>query len=132
LLREKIVASVTNNLVIVCDSRKPVEVLGAFPLPVEVIPFGWQTTCERIRTLGGRVTLRGDSLDHLFMTADGNYILDCEFGEIPNPVELADRLRRIVGVVETGLFVGLARYVVVGEGNSTRIVSASPGMTGMV
>lgn len=121
LLREKIVASVTDQLVIVGDSRKPVRQLGAFPLPIEVIPFGWEIVAERISDLGAAVELRSNSTGQPFLTVENNYILDCRFGRIPDPEALARRLRNITGVVEHGLFVGLTKAVIVARGNRLEV-----------
>jgi len=127
LLREKIVASATRQLIVVCDSRKPVEILGTFPLPVEVVSFGWQLVADRIGALGCRVEMRKESPGKPFLTAENNYILDCHFRQIPDPEALAIKLERMTGVVEHGLFVGLADLVIVGKGNGTEILSGSGG-----
>lgn len=116
LLREKIVASAADLFVVIADSRKQVKRLGAFPLPVEVIPFGWQLTATRLNELGAEPTLRYDAVNRPLRTAGGNYILDCGFTAISSPKELAERLDRIVGVVEHGLFVGYADIVLMGRG----------------
>jgi ribose 5-phosphate isomerase A len=114
LLREKIVAAASRRVLIVADSGKVKETLGAFPLPVEVVPFGWQATAERLAALGSRVTLRRDRSGSPFVTDGGNHVLDCAFGAIPDPAGLARRVREVIGVVEHGLFVGLAHEVFVG------------------
>jgi ribose 5-phosphate isomerase A len=127
LLREKIVASATQQLIVVCDSRKPVEILGTFPLPVEVVSFGWQLVADRIGALGCQVEMRKESPGKPFLTAENNYILDCHFWKIPDPEALAIKLERMTGVVEHGLFVGLADLVIVGKGNGTEILTGSGG-----
>lgn len=114
LLHEKIVAAAADQVVIIADSTKPVPVLGRFPLPVEVIPFGWQVVARRIADLGGSPSLRMAG-DAPFRTDEQNHILDCRFGTIPEPEELAPRLKAIPGVVEHGLFIGLATVVLVGR-----------------
>lgn len=116
LLREKIVASAADLFVVIADSRKQVPRLGAFPLPVEVIPFGWQLTATRVSELGAEATLRHDAVNRPFRTAGGNYILDCGFTSISDPAKLAEQLDRLVGVVEHGLFVGYADIVLMGRG----------------
>lgn len=111
LLREKIVASVTKLQVIVTDSSKQVPVLGKFPLPVEVIKFAERLIATKISALGARVLLRQDSAGKPYLTDEGNYILDCQFGQIHDPAALGRTLKEIPGVVEHGLFVGMASVV---------------------
>lgn len=124
LLREKIVAKATDHLVIVADSRKPVSVLGAFPLPVEVIPFGWQNVAESIRKLNSEVTLRIQENGRPFRTSQKNYVLDCRFEAIPDPESLGVKLRQIIGVVEHGLFVGMTETAIIGRNDAVEIVKA--------
>ncbi len=124
LLREKIVATATDFLIIVADSRKSVDNLGAFPLPVEVIPFGWELVGEQIRDLGAVVKLRMTATSQPFVTAQKNHILDCRFEEIADPERLCESLRRITGVVEHGLFVGLTDLAIVGRGDKTESLTA--------
>jgi len=112
LLREKIVASASRRLVIVIDSSKWVDRLGTrYPVPVEVVPFGWPTTAARLRRLGATPELRRDG-GRPFVTDGGHYILDCGFPDIPDPATLAHHLDGVVGVVEHGLFIGLTSRVV--------------------
>jgi ribose 5-phosphate isomerase A len=116
LLREKIIAaSSEGGLVVVADATKPVHVLGEGPLPVEVEPFGWETTLETLAALGCEPVLRMDRADpnHPFVTDGGHYTVDCLFPEIPNPASLETEIQRIPGALECGLFVGLARAAVV-------------------
>jgi ribose 5-phosphate isomerase A len=134
LFREKIVAAASDRLWIVADGSKRVPVLGKFPLPVEVNPFGWQVAARRIGELGAEVRLRqlgisgspggadasGGGKRQPFVSDNGGYILDCAFGAIPDPAGLEAKLRRIVGVFETGLFVGLAETVFLAEGETVR------------
>lgn len=118
LLREKLVATASRQLMIVIDSTKRVETLGRFPLPVEVVPFAWEITARRVAALGCAPRLR-TAEGEPFVTDNGNYLLDCAFGAIPRPAELHDALKRLTGVVETGLFVGMADLVIVGTGSRT-------------
>lgn len=116
LLREKIVASATRQVVIVTDSSKQVAVLGKFPLPVEVIGFAQALVAKRIAGLGATPTLRRDAQGKAYVTDEGHHILDCSFGKIPHPAELDRTLNTIPGVVEHGLFVGMASVVVMAKG----------------
>ena len=116
LLREKVVASASRQVVIVADSAKQVQVLGKFPLPVEVIPFAQALVAERIAALGASVTLRQYAYGNPFVTDEGHHILDCHFGQIPDPPALALQLSQMPGVVEHGLFIDMADVVLVGRG----------------
>src|SRR6185295_4888294 len=113
LLREKIVAQAAARFLVVVDQTKMVNVLGAVAVPVEVVPFGWQATARRI----GAEFQRRD-----LVTDNGNYILDCAFGPIESPEYLASRLDRITGVVEHGLFIGMATEVHVGTPSGVQIL----------
>jgi ribose 5-phosphate isomerase A len=115
LLREKIVASASHKVVIIADSSKRVAVLGRFPLPVEVVPFAEVPLIRRISALGASAMLRRDRTGRPFVTDEGHHILDCEFGQIPNPPRLAEELSRMPGVVEHGLFIDLADTVLIGK-----------------
>jgi ribose 5-phosphate isomerase A len=117
LLREKIVASATRQFVVVVDETKRVPVLGKFPLPVEVIKFAKPLVAKEIEALGARVVLRQDSSGKTFLTDENNYILDCHFGQIADPGTLARRLSDMPGVVEHGLFIGMAKVVLVANGS---------------
>ena len=117
LLREKIVASATKQLVIVADATKRVAVLGKFPLPVEVIPFAQALVSKRITGLGAKVTLRLEPGGKPFVTDENNHILDCHFGQIPDADGLARQLSDMPGVVEHGLFIGMASTVLVARGS---------------
>lgn len=118
LLREKVVASASKKMVVVADSAKVVPALGKFPLPVEVIAFA-RTVVERgIKALGGSPKLRTRPDGSIYLTDNGNPILDCSFGKIADPAGLARLLSEMPGVVEHGLFIGLASLAMVGRGNS--------------
>jgi ribose 5-phosphate isomerase A len=122
LLREKIVASLSLRVVIVADWHKHVPQLGAFPLPVEVVPFAWRPLAQRLGDLGASPVLRSGGDGRPFVTDEGNYILDCAFGRIDDPAALSARLDAMPGVVDHGLFVGLADTVIVGRGDETVII----------
>jgi ribose 5-phosphate isomerase A len=113
LLREKIIASASRRFIVVGDSSKQVAHLGKFPLPVEVIPFAQSLIAKRISALGAQVSLRGGS--NPFVTDEGHHILDCTFGEILDPAGLAVKLHAIPGVVEHGLFIGMAEVALIGK-----------------
>ncbi|HUO25129.1 MAG TPA: ribose-5-phosphate isomerase RpiA [Candidatus Aquilonibacter sp.] len=113
LLREKIVASATKQMVVVADASKRVAVLGKFPLPVEVIKFARPLVEKRIAALGADVDLRRNSDGQPYLTDENNYILDCRFGRIENVDALARQLSDMPGVVEHGLFIGMANIVLV-------------------
>lgn len=117
LLREKIVASATRNFVIIADSSKQVPVLGKFPVPVEIIKFAEALVAKKIAALGAAVTVRGTSSGKPFLTDEGNHILDCNFGQIPDPPQLARELEKMPGVVEHGLFIGMAAVALIGKGD---------------
>ena len=115
LLREKIVASASRKIVIVADSTKQVRVLGKYPLPVEVVPFAEALLTERIASLGASVALRRDPAGRPLITEEGHHILDCSFGQILDPVRLANDLKHMPGVVEHGLFLDLADVALIGR-----------------
>ena len=117
LLREKIIASASKKVVIVADSSKQVQVLGKFPMPVEVIPFAQALIANKITALGASVTLRQYVDENPFVTDDGHRILDCRFGQIPDPPTLARTLGDMPGVVEHGLFINMVNVVLMGKGD---------------
>jgi len=122
LLREKIVAAASRRMLVLADESKLVDVIGAFPLPIEVVPFGLAATMGAIQAGAGRLGLSGLlslRLDdgRAFVTDGGHHILDASFGRIPDPAALAAVLCAIPGVVEHGLFLGLASAAVVGRDN---------------
>jgi ribose 5-phosphate isomerase A len=117
LLREKVVASVTKKMIVVADSGKIVATLGKFPLPVEVISFARTVVEKKIVSLGATPKLRTKPDGSPYLTDNGNQILDCSFGTIADPAALARELNGMPGVVEHGLFIGLAKLVLVGRGD---------------
>ncbi len=128
LLREKIVASASAQLIVIADETKWVSALGRFPLPVEVVPFGLAATRRKIEAAIASVGCAGPALlrrakdGHAFVTDSGHWILDAALERIADPRTLADRLDRIAGVVEHGLFIGLADIAVVGGASGVRVV----------
>ena len=119
LLQEKIVEAASDELIIIVDEKKEVQTLGAFPLPVEVIAFGWKQVQQKIKTAYNiEVKLRKKD-NEVFITDHKHYILDCWFDAIPDPLKLNTYLHLLPGVVETGLFVGMATKIITGytDGN---------------
>ena len=130
LLREKIVAAASERMLVMADASKLVESLGKFPLPVEVISFGLASTRVHIdakaRVMGceGEIALRMAGAGNPFMTDSGNAILDCSFGHIAEPEALAAALTGIPGVVEHGLFIGLADTAIVAGPDGVNVITA--------
>lgn len=121
LLREKIVADAAKELLIIVDGSKIVQYLGAFPLPVEVVPFGWEVTAAKVEKLGCEWKRR--EVDGVvYKTDNGNFILDCDFKEIHDPQKLQQELISLVGVVETGLFINMTNKVLVGKEEKVELV----------
>ena len=125
LLYEKIVAHAARRMVAIVDETKVVERLGRFPLPVEVIPFGWEATARTIASVfalenvdGWEIAIRGGATEPV-RTDAGNFILDCGLGSIADPAALGPRLNNVPGVVEHGLFVGYAASAVVGRADGS-------------
>ena len=115
LVREKIIAFNSKKVIIVIDDSKIVKALGIdFPLPVEVVKFGWTSTKKTLEELGCNVELRRIMENEPFITDNSNYILDCEFERILEPEQLEININNIPGVVENGLFIGLVDEVIVG------------------
>jgi ribose 5-phosphate isomerase A len=120
LLREKILASISREMVVIVDSSKLVKQLGTFPLPIEVVCFGLDATLARFRRLKLTAVLRRAENDTPYITDNGNYIIDIQLNSRHRKLrELDTELRRIPGVVETGLFLGLAGRVVIGYEDGT-------------
>jgi|SRR5277367_4386936 len=120
LLREKVVASASRKVVILADASKQVEKLGKFPLPVEVIPFAQALVAKKIEELGAVVKVRMRADGSVFVSDEGHHILDCGFGQINDPVALARKLSDMPGIVEHGLFIGMADVVLVAHGSEVR------------
>ena len=127
LFREKIVAASTKRFVVVVDESKVVKQLGAGVLPVEVLPFLWRTTAERLAGLGASLTVRGGE-EAPFVTDNGNLILDLTFeGGIADPQAMATSLKTTIGVVEHGLFVGMTDSCIVAGPDGSRMLGRSVG-----
>jgi ribose 5-phosphate isomerase A len=133
LLREKIVATASDRMLVIADETKLVDALGTFPLPVEVVTFGLNATRNMIEMLAadagcqGEITLRVKPDGSIFKTDGGNVIFDCHFGRIDDPESLDEALKFIPGVVENGLFLGIADAAVVGGRDGITVLSASYG-----
>ena len=127
LLREKMVARASDRVVIVADESKEVERLGTrAPLPIEVVPFGHETHLRWLTDLGGTPEVRPGG-DGPYLTDNGNHIIDCRFeGGIPNPADLEGRLRSRSGIVESGLFLGIATEAFIGHPEGVRRMTAPP------
>jgi ribose 5-phosphate isomerase A len=126
LLREKIVASASARMLVIADDSKWVPSLGRFPLPIEVVPFGFAATLRAVARATGldpaALVLRRDKSGHPFVTDGGHWIIDARLGHISDPKMLADRLVAVPGVVEHGLFIGLARIVILAGADGIRVV----------
>lgn len=131
LLREKIVAAASNDMTVIADASKRVEFLGRFPLPIEINRFGMRSTMAAIERsaarigLRGRLDLRGDASGQPFLTDGGHLIVDASFGRIPDPETLSAELHAIPGVVEHGLFIGLAGRAVIAGPQGTEVLLAA-------
>ena len=128
LLREKIVAAASDRMIVIADETKWVDALGHFPLPVEVIPFGLSATRRAMAGafaesgVSGQMVLRKGEDGHVFVTDGGHWIIDAHLGRIEDAPRLADRLSLIPGVVEHGLFIGLAHMTVLAGAQGIRVV----------
>jgi ribose 5-phosphate isomerase A len=128
LLREKIVASASDRMIVIADESKWVDALGRFPLPLEVIPFGLAATRRAIARafaesgVSGQMVLRKGKDGHVFVTDGGHWIVDAHLGRIEDAPRLAGLLGAIPGVVEDGLFIGLARTVILAGAQGIRVI----------
>jgi ribose 5-phosphate isomerase A len=131
LLREKIVATSSDRLIIIADHTKKVAKLGAFPLPVEAVRFGLGSTRRMIEALAGDIGCEGEIVLRLakdgqvFLTDGGNVILDCAFGPLGDPEALDDVLRHIPGVVENGLFLGICDTAIIAGPDGVQVIEAN-------
>jgi len=128
LLREKIVASASDRMIVIADDSKWVESLGRFPLPIEVVPFGLAATQRAIADafaragVSGQMVVRKAADGHVFVTDGGHWIVDARLGEIQDAPRLAGLLSAIPGVVEHGLFIGLASTVILAGAQGIRVI----------
>jgi ribose 5-phosphate isomerase A len=128
LLREKIVAAASDRMIVIADDSKWVEVLGRFPLPIEVVPFGLAATRRALAEafeesgVSGQMGVRNAKDGHVFVTDGGHWIVDAHLGRIPDVPLLASLLSAIPGVVEHGLFVGLASTAILAGAHGIRVV----------
>jgi ribose 5-phosphate isomerase A len=128
LLREKIVAVASGQMIVIADESKWVDVLGRFPLPIEVLPFGLESTRRAIESalsdlgLSGAVTQRRVKDGHVFVTDGGHWILDAALGRIVDPGALALKLAAIPGVMGHGLFIGIAHVAILAGPNGVRVI----------
>jgi ribose 5-phosphate isomerase A len=133
LLREKIVATASDRMIVIADQSKRVDKLGTFPLPVEVVRFGVTATRNMIEMLAhdsgcqGDITLRHARDGTPFVTDGGNFIFDCAFGSIDDPESLDEALKFIPGVVENGLFLGIADVAIIGGDDGVAVLEAHYG-----
>jgi ribose 5-phosphate isomerase A len=124
LLREKLVASAARRFVVIADASKRVEVLGRFPLPVEVVQFGWELTARRVAVVTGvEPMLRRDANGEPFVTDNSNFILDCRCGAIHDPARMERELKSLTGVVECGLFVNMADTAVLADEEGVQVIA---------
>ena len=124
LVREKIVNANSKKLIIIADESKVISKLGKSPLPVEILQFGWEVTSAKIAQLGCDPVLRVREGER-FVSNNGNYIVDCAFDSIPNPEQLHNELKLMLGVVETGLFIGMADIVIIAGETEVRVIEVN-------
>lgn len=133
LLREKIVATASDRMIVIADSSKRVDKLGLFPLPIEVVQFGVTATRNMIEMLAADAGCQGEITQRLtpegtpFITDSGNYIFDCAFGRLDDPESLDEALKFIPGVVENGLFLGIADAAIIGGPDGVSVMEAQYG-----
>lgn len=131
LLREKVIATASDYLLIIADSSKAVARLGRFPLPLEVVPFALPWVLDTVEILGGAPIVREDKekAPQLAHSDQGNVLVDCHFQAIPDPAQLAQQLQSVPGIVEHGLFLGQARAALVAQGDQVQVMR--PGVAPM-
>ena len=128
LLREKIVAAASARMIVIADDSKYVDVLGRFPLPIEITPFGAAATTRAVEAAAARggsagpAPLRRDRSGHAFVTDGGHWLLDAQLGRIADPPALATSLAAVPGVMEHGLFIGLAQTAILAGSKGVRLL----------
>lgn len=133
-MREKIVATASDQMVVIADDSKLVPMLGTYPLPVEVVRFGFAATRRLVEAMAkeagceGEIRLRETTTGEPFLSDEGNLILDCAFGRIPEPEVLAFALKRVPGVVEHGLFLGVADLAIIASKEGVEVLPARQRM----
>ena len=129
LLQEKMVAAASLKLIIIADESKLVKELGKFPLPVEVVPYGWKQTRKQIDLLGCKKSALREAEGKIFITDHGHYILDCHFHKIEDASVLTTQLNNIPGVVDNGLFIDMADAALIGctDGTIKEVLVSSAG-----
>lgn len=129
LLREKIVACASARMIVIADQTKKVDMLGAFPLPIEVVPFAYHSTLQRVvsmlKTIGHEapLVLRKTPDGEIFRTDNGNLIVDAHLGRIPDPEQLEVNLNSVPGIVECGLFLGIASEAYIASGDGIEVLT---------
>jgi ribose 5-phosphate isomerase A len=127
LLREKIVASCSKRMAVVADETKIVTRLGSLvSVPVEIVPFGWEATQRKLEAAGAKPSLRTNPGGKPYITDGGHYILNCAFGPMDNPKEVANRLDQVVGVVEHGLFLQYATEALIAGRDGVKTLKKNP------
>jgi len=128
LLREKIVASCSKRMAVVADETKIVDRLGSLvSVPVEIVPFGWEATQRKLEAIDAKPALRTNADGKPYVTDGGHYIMNCAFGPMRNPTEIAERLDHIVGVVEHGLFLQYATEALIAGSAGLKILKKGSG-----
>ncbi|MFD1334347.1 ribose-5-phosphate isomerase RpiA [Oceanobacillus iheyensis] len=121
LVREKMIDLVAETFIVIASGEKKVKKLGSFPVPVEVVPFGWQATEQRLQQFGCQTNLRMVEED-IFVSDNQNYIIDCDFKEIDDAEALHGSLKQIVGVIETGIFINMVDKAIVADNGELSIL----------
>ncbi|BAC14655.1 ribose 5-phosphate isomerase [Oceanobacillus iheyensis HTE831] len=121
LVREKMIDLVAETFIVIASGKKKIKKLGSFPVPVEVVPFGWQATEQRLQQFGCQTNLRMVEED-IFVSDNQNYIIDCDFKEIDDAEALHRSLKQIVGVIETGIFINMVDKAIVADNGELSIL----------
>lgn len=121
LFREKIVANLANEVIWIMDDSKLVDSIGAFPLPIEVLPYGYTQVIKKLKTYSLNPKLRRKS-DNIYITDNGNYIVDLHIGKPIDIIDVSEKVNGIIGVLETGLFINMCKYIVVGTNNGAEVI----------